>query len=399
MRYRRKKISILIPIRHPVGGIRTYLKYTYGKLDFSKYELTLVFPKDYKEEEDTLAISRDLSHHLPNVVIANGRNVLSSLFKTLFSLLGSKRFDIVHSQGATCGILVSLANLLSRIPHIVTLHETFDEASLGRRLRGPKRELITFLLARADVINVVSEDARNNLQEVFPRLKSKRGKIRVIPHGIDVDYFQEFIPNMRRVKDVPGISQKDFIIGYLGRYMPEKGFCVLIDAVKILTQECSTKSIKVLCLGWGAFIREYQQYIREKGLDDYFVFIDFQNDVRWILRGIHLLVVPSLREAAGLVAMEALVSGTPIVASNCIGLREVLRGTPAKMSIPGDPADLAEKIKEVIDNYPHTKREFFDFMSKAARRFDCKNSATQLFEIVSELGSAINTYTCESKLA
>ncbi len=100
-------------------------------------------------------------------------------------------------------------------------------------------------------------------------------------------------------------------------------------------------------MGWGAFIREYQAYIREKGLTEYFVFIEFQSDVRWILRQINLLAIPSFREAFGLVAVEGLVSGTPIIASNCIGLREVLKDTPARTFETGNSNALASDIRKL----------------------------------------------------
>jgi len=387
---RSRRIKILIPIRHPIGGIRTYLKYTYGSLSSHRFDLTLLFHQDYKTEKDTLSLLKDLEGYRLNVVIGNGKHALASLFNKVFLLLKSNKFDLIHSQGTTCGIIVSLVNTFFGVPHIITLHETFDEPVLGTCFLKFKRELISVLLGKADLINVVSKDARENLLNVFPRLKNKLAKIVVIPNGVDVDYFRGNISNAQNIHDIPGITEKDFVIGYLGRYMPEKGFPVLMDAMKVLVEEFTMRSVKVLCLGWGAFIREYQAYIRGNGLENFFVFLEFQNDVRWILRGIDLVVIPSLREASPLVPMEALVSGAPVVASNCVGLREVLKNTPSRMAIPGDPRDLARKISEVIDSYPHVKREFTEYIPIAVRRFDSKRSATKLEKLIVKLVSEMN---------
>lgn len=390
MERRLEKIKILIPIRHPIGGIRTYLKYTYGKLDSNDFDLTLIFPQDYDNDKETMTIVKDLDKYKPTIIVARGRHPLFSIFRQVFSLLRSKNFDLIHSQGTTCGIIACLANIVSKVPHIITLHETFDEGVLGYHLLNLKRRCIGSLLARADIINVVSGDARENLLQMFPELRGKTKRIVVIPNGIDTHYFRETPPDLKRICEIDNISEQNFVIGYLGRYMPEKGFPVLIDAVRILVEEYKIKTIRVLSLGWGAFIREYQAYIREKGLADYFVFIEFQPDVRWILRQIHLLAVPSLREAFGLLAIEGLVSGTPIVASDCIGLREILKGTPARMPRAGDSRESAQRISEVIESYSTIKNEFIKFVPEALHRFDSNISATKLDGLIRELVTGVN---------
>ena len=385
-------MKVLIPIRHPIGGIRTYLRYTYGRFNPEKYDLVIVYPQDYENEEDANRISTDLRRLRLSVVLTKSKDPLLSLFLTILRLLINEHFDIIHSQGSTCGIIVSVINVIFRKPHIITFHETFDELSTFGKLSLFKSRVIGFLFSRADALNTVSNDAKFNLLKVFPNIVKQSHNITVIPNGVDTIYFRDDIENEKSIYNIEGIDNGAFVIGFLGRYMPEKGFLILVDSIQILFQQYGTrKTVKVLSLGWGAFIREYQAYIREKGLTDCFVFIEFQPDIRWILRQIHVLAVPSMREAFGLVAIEGLVCGTPIVASDCIGLREVLEGTPARMIKAGDSHDLAEKISEIKENYLIVKREFVEFVPKAIKMFDSKESAAKLDRLIRQIVRKKNT--------
>lgn len=363
-------VRILAVIRYPIGGIRTYLKYMYGNLDKRKYSFViLTVPND-----ETKIIKEDLRDFIIEIIEVKGRSFLLSFGYQIFVTLLKKKIDIIHSQGASSGILASVINVLFRVPHIVTLHETFEENMVKGKISILKRKMISYLFSKATFLNTVSDDAKINLVSMFPELKKSMGKIVVIKNGVDTSYFSEPHSNHKCIYDIDGIRKDAFVIGYLGRYMPEKGFLVLVDAINILSKE--NKEIKVLALGWGAFIREYQAYIREKGLTEYFVFIEFQSDVRWILRQINLLAIPSLREAFGLVAVEGLVSGTPIIASNCIGLREVLKDTPARTFETGNSNDLASAILKIMKISPKT--DSLNFISTAKERFDIKSSVKKL---------------------
>ena len=367
-----KKIRVLTVIRHSTGGLRTYLKYTYNCLDRKKYHFTVLLVRAEEIEQ----VKADLHDLCPEFV-----EVESFEFPFVRGLLESfwgREVDIIHSQGYSCGVLVSLLNLMFGIPHIITLHGTFDEAVFRGRYASLKRRIIAFLLSRADAVNVVSEDAKVNLLEYFPRFTRCLSKIVVIENGIDVDWFRENVRPQKRLTDIEGIEEDSIVIGYLGRYMPEKGFPVLIDAIERLerSEEAIKKNLKVLALGWGAYIREYQALISGKALNKFFVFIEFQPDVRWVLRQIDVLVIPSLREAFPLIAAEGLVCGAPIIASDCIGLREALRGTPARLVKAGEPRELADAI---IDMMRHPKKqEAKDFISVAINRFDVKITAGKL---------------------
>jgi glycosyltransferase involved in cell wall biosynthesis len=255
-------------------------------------------------------------------------------------------------------------------------------------LANAKKRIVSFLLSQTTCLNVVSNDAKDNLLDYFPALRKHSDKILVIQNGIDTMYFAEKVNDKKSIYDIVGIDKDTFVIGYFGRFMPEKGFPILIDAIDLVCKAKRTdKRIKVLALGWGAYIREYKLSIHEKKLDEYFIFIEFQKDVRWVLKQISLLVIPSLREACPLLPMESLVSGTPIVASNCVGLREVLQDTPATMVESENSHELANAILDKINNYD--KKSALDFIEKAKKRFDAKIAAEKLERLFQQVCRSI----------
>ncbi len=99
----------------------------------------------------------------------------------------------------------------------------------------------------------------------------------------------------------------------------------------------------------------------------------FQRDVAEVYRDLDAVVMPSNWEACPLQPMEALVSGVPLIVSDCIGLREVVRDTPAIVVPGGEPEGLARAMDELLSG--HGSEAFADFRHEAARRFDVGRTA------------------------
>ncbi|HQI00979.1 MAG TPA: glycosyltransferase family 4 protein [Deltaproteobacteria bacterium] len=377
------KINMLVPIRYPVGGIRTYLKYTYGKLDRDRYRFILIGPQG-----DWLQFIRnDLSNHSVEIICTDSKYDNPSLLWSIMSALRKGGLDLIHSQGYTAGVLSNLANAAFGLPHVITLHRTFGSdhttSSFWDNYALIKKSMLTLILKKADVIQSVSRDAQANLLEYFPNLANTPDKLKIIRNGIDIHEFDEDAgPGNAAFTKEPGM----FSIGYFGRYMPEKGFDCLIDMVDILVNRYGIRNFRVPCVGGpGEFFLVYKRDIRTRGLDDYFQFLDFFPNIAPVMKLMDILVIPSLGEACGLISMEGLVCGVPTVAFSCIGLREVLEGTPARMVPVGDSWGLAEQVSGIMNDYPAAKQTFADFVPEARQMFDSAHTAGQLESLIETL--------------
>ena len=123
--------------------------------------------------------------------------------------------------------------------------------------------------------------------------------------------------------------------------------------------------------------------LSEKDWKTYFHFLPFQENPARAMKGVDVIVMPSLSEAYGLLAAEAMVAGVPIIGTDCIGLREVLRDTPARVVPAADSKALAEAIIAEIENSSIEKMKHF--RDEASKRFDVTKSTGELQNLIIKL--------------
>ena len=358
----------------PVGGIRTFFRYVYGQQDFNDLELDLVAPD--------AGLGDYLDTYLPpnRITLHPCQQSGMSLAKTTRSLLRAKRYQVVHSHGFSAGAVTELATIGRAIPHMMTAHDVFLPGGLAGT-RGRLRHWgLQQLYKRLDLIHAVTEDGARNIREFMPRIPGRR--IKPILHGIDADLFVGASPiNAREMLELP---EHALIIGFFGRFMAQKGFRTLVDAVKlIVSSRLTSRPVRVLTFGWGGFIREDYQYLGEQGLAEHFLQLEATAEPERWMKGMDVIAMPSRWEACGLLGMEALCAGVPIVGTNCIGLREVLEGSPAPMVNPEDAPALAHALVSVAT--PEQRARFAAYQPTAVERFSIARPARALRELYDSL--------------
>jgi glycosyltransferase involved in cell wall biosynthesis len=363
-----------------VGGIRTHLQYNCPALAASGYRFTFVGPAGEALET--------LRHGLAGLdgaefvgVPPRGRGY--RLWPTARRLLRGGRFDLVHSHGTTAAFHGTLALLGLAVPHVVTLHEPFRLAQFSGLVGGVKRWVLGRLLRRADAVISVSDDARQNLLDYLPPLRRCPSRLWTIPNGIDTrHYARNEGPRPGDLRRQLGLGPGVALVGFLGRFMPEKGFPLLLEAVRPLAG-CGEPPFHVVAFGSGDYRREYQTAIERDGLAGLVTLRDFVPDVRPLLGQLDLVVVPSLWEASSLISMEAMAAGVPVLGSDCPGLREVLRDTPSRTVAAGDAGALRVGLRAALAA-PWTAQARA-FAPLARERFDNARSARRLLAVYDQL--------------
>ncbi|MEX0729852.1 MAG: glycosyltransferase family 4 protein [Aquisalimonadaceae bacterium] len=369
-------MKVLMTALWPVGGIRTFFRYIYGRSIFNDLDLHLIAPDQ--------GLSDYLNAYLPpdRITLHPCEQSGISLSMTARSLLRAGQYDIVHSHGFSAGVATELAVIGHPVPHMLTAHDVFlHDSFIG--MIGRLRHLgLQTLYKRIDLIHAVTEDGARNICEFMPNISS--AQVRAILHGIDTDLFCSVDPiNIRKNLQLP---EDTLLIGYFGRFMPQKGFRTLVDAVMhIVTNQLTPRPVRVLTFGWGGYIREEYQYLTDQGLSGYFLQLENTAEPgRW-MKGMDIIAMPSLWEACGLLGMEALCAGTPIVGTSCIGLREVLQGSPAPMITPGNAEALAYAL--VNCSSPQYRAEFEAYQSTAIERFSIDRPARALRDLYEDLAT------------
>jgi len=364
----------------PVGGIRSYMRYTYGYLPAGSYDITVLAA--HGAEDDALNI--DVEQIGAKLVFAGEPGKENGpLCQHVFKLLLKESFDLIQSHGFLSACHVAIADIFFKIPHVFTIHGMFEDKFFKSRIESKlKTPLINFLINRVNVIYSVGEEILDHIES---RLKiSEKIERIVIQNGIDIGKFSGSCSDVESsFRWECGIGREEFVVGFLGRFMPQKGFNFLIEAVEILKQNDPEIDFKVLAVGSGDYQREYQQQVLMKGLGEKFVFIPFQRDVSRVYQSLNLLVMPSSWEAFSLLAAEALCMGVPLAASNCIGLREVTCGTPSLVFKSHDPAALADVIRYAARH--DCTPEFKEFRAEARQRYDVRKTSQRLHALFQDI--------------
>ncbi len=274
---------------------------------------------------------------------------LKHLTAPFFSDIG---LDIVHSH--TGGLPAPLGGAIyakrKGIPFVLTHHaEWIGGSGTFRRKFGVflyNNLICDWLLSRSD-INIAPS---KSFVERSENLRNYRNTITIIPNGLNLQEFQ--IPRSRgECRVILDLPPERKILLYMGALYPHKGVRVLIEAmVHIAKQHPDTL---LLVGGEGAIEDELKWLTGDLSLQNNVKFLGF---VTGKFRALYynaadIFVLPSLRESFGIVNLEAMASGLPVVSSNVGGVPDVVRDdVNGLLAAPGDPEDLAGKILCLCDS-------------------------------------------------
>lgn len=192
------------------------------------------------------------------------------------------------------------------------------------------------LLLTADTFVAVSEASKRDLQ------RSGKKNIVVLTHGIET---------IQRTRH----RQRNRTIGYIGRLERHKGILCLLDAMRILVDK--NMGYKLILRGEGPLEKEILRRREDLRIEKQVALDPPRIREDEILDNIDLLVLPSfVLEGFGLVLVEAMREGIPVVGSNIGGINEVITdGFNGRLVEPGNPRQLADTIQEILDD--EVKRE------------------------------------------
>ncbi|WP_341936706.1 glycosyltransferase family 4 protein [Marinimicrobium sp. C2-29] len=343
-------MKVFLVVRWPVGGIRTFISYIYSAWSDPELDLHILTPD------------------MPQVATLVGQleNINCTWYKTTTSspsfkefaekaskITGLVNFDLIHAHGFTSALSIGWKLPFLKCRSIFTSHDILNHKQFSGFKGRVKRILLSITLNRYDIVQSVSFDAQSNLIEHLPSLNKK--KCTVILNGIETNRF--YCAEPVNLKEKLGLSQETVLIGFFGRFMSQKGFKYLVGAIEKL-EAISPGLYHVACFGSGAFIREEKIDIEKKSLSHLFHFYDSVPNTAPYITGCDIVVMPSLWEACPLLPMEVLVAGVPLVASNCIGLREVCAETPAVMVEPASSESLQQGILKIVSGPKNTFKEY-----------------------------------------
>ena len=244
--------------------------------------------------------------------------------------------DVVHAQGLASPMLCLWALRTSRAPvNVGTFHTYFEGGHWGYK------HFFTYVrsaMARTDRLIAVSEACITALQPYFGTRHFD-----IIPNGVDVDLYHPLGPDRARPDDPPRIL-------FMGRFDPRNGLDTMLEATRILTDQGREFTLQVV--GDGPMRPVYHRQARSLGVWDRIQWLGLLDKERPALyREATVFASPCVLASFGVVLLEAMASGTPVVCADNIGFRQVIRdGVPGRFVAPHDAAELAAGIGAVLDD-------------------------------------------------
>ena len=360
------------------------MSYSYKYLPRERFKITILAPKTIEQK----ALEQDAEELGARLILTDYKKGRIPFYLRILQLLAKERFDVIQSHGFISAAHVYLANWFFRVPHVLTIHGIIEERLLGKGIGSfLKRKVLGKVINNVKVLYGVSQDI---LDHVESSVKVRKHVKRVVIHnGINVGDFigppglesSSFRQNL-------GVENSTFLLGFVGRFMPQKGFNYLIDAFGILENRDKNHNMKVLAVGSGDYLEYYKRQINERRLGHRFIFLPFRRDIAQVYKALDVVVMPSVWEAYGLQAAEALCSGVPIIVSDCIGLREAVNDTPAIIIPSKNSSALAEAIHSLM--LAPRKGIFEKFRAEAIKRYDVRQTSDRLAHLFEASVSNLN---------
>ncbi len=342
------------------GGMSVYIRELSRELGKAGHSIDIYTCADDGQQANELFLSENV--RLTHLRIGRAGDVtknslpglLPEVSRTLEEHITNSRtcYDLVHSHYWLSGMAASLARDKWFTPHIIMFHTT----GIAKRLacsgeKEPNHRLISErrLAHSSDRILTATEREKDLLMRCYG---VPREKIGTVPCGVNTDRFRPVARDQAR-KEL-GLQDAGFVVLYVGRFAPVKGLDRLIGAAAHLR---SRRGLTFVVIG-GDGLRspasaELRRLARKASVADT---VRFQGRVEHELLPLYynaadVLVVPSYYESFGLVALESLSCGTPVIATRVGAMDTLIRDGKTGLLIDNPaPLSLAAAIERFIED-------------------------------------------------
>ena len=330
------KIGLICPYVYPEsGGVAQHVRFLYENLRLRGHDVRIITASHGPQrasEGDILRIGVGISMPTNGSV---GTLTFSPRYRRqVRDLLARERFDLLHFHEPFVPFLSLFLLRESHSVNVATFHAYagFSPSyELGSRVMGGHAARLHGRIA-------VSAAARHFIDRFFP------GEYKVIPNGVDVPRFAQAVQLARWKDGVPNVL-------FVGRLEPRKGLLDLLKAHRILRRTGSGN--RLLIVGSGPQEREARRYVATRGLQA----VEFLGRVSeaekaQLFRTADVFASPATGgESFGIVLLEAMAAGAPIVASDIHGYKGVSRRDREGLLVPPhSPKELARAIARLLDD-------------------------------------------------
>jgi glycogen synthase len=268
-------------------------------------------------------------------------------FVSMLASLGAWRPDIVHAHDWGAAWAADVTASLFDVPIVTTFHGTERGRHGGHLPPGEPTDINSIEWWLAFRSRRVIATTRLMVREIVDGFEMDPDHVRKIPSGIDPTWWATYGPNER-----VGQGRGGVVLAW-GTVRYEKGFQILARAIGALRQRIAP--LECTIAGRGSYLPELQSQIDIAGVGDLVELPGYltHEQLRSAIHHAGCVVIPSLYEPFGVVALEALAAGAPLIVADTGGLAELVGGTGSALLFePGNADELAGCIERALTDQP-----------------------------------------------
>ena len=274
-------------------------------------------------------------------------------YKQIKKTIDENNYDLIHMHspiGGVCGRIAAKKARKKGTRVIYTAHgfHFFKGAPITNWLIFYPVE--KYLSKYTDCLITINQEDYELAKRKFKKCK----QIELI-HGVGVDNkkFNFEMPEQEKhkLKEGLGLADDDFVLIQVGELNKNKNQIMAIDAMKELVKE--NNKIHLLLVGKGELEEYYKNKIREYKLENNIHILGYRTDIPSLMKISNVLLSLSYREGLPVNVIEGIMTGLPIIATDCRGNRELVE----RKCIVKDEKELIDNINSIFNNYRYQKQE------------------------------------------
>lgn len=254
-------------------------------------------------------------------------------------LVKSKEIQIIHSNDPLTSVIMHYAVIGLKVKTFWTCHGQWYD------FKGLKKILIK--KSNSHIFCVSTK-----VKESLDRMGFENTSVSYL--GIPMERYENAqSANLRNELDIPA---KNTLMACIGRFQPIKGQLKLVEALNcVIREEANVTCLLVGGCVFGAkedenYYNKVKKYVRDNSLDKNIIFLGERQDIPSILKEIDCLIIPSDNESFGMVAIEALAAGTPVLSTPNDGVSEILNYDKRFIAASNDAKGLYLLINSYINH-------------------------------------------------
>lgn len=308
-----------------------------------------------------------------------GSNLRSALLsvrpvKQLQRVITAAQVDLVHTNSLKTHVLGGLASRLAHRPLIWDVRDILDP--------GPARRLL-LKVARMTSPHIIA------MSGAVARFLAPAGCPTTVVHGgRSPEHFQRLAPSAE-LRAALGLTPQNQVLIVIARLTPWKGHMVLLDAFKAVHREFP--EARLLVVGAPTFWEEsYREVLvergRQLGCDEAIRWLGFRSDIPELLALSDIFVLPSFNEPFGIVVVEAMIAGKPVVACDSGGPPEIVApGVTGLLARTGKVGPLADALAELLADPQRARAMGEAGYQRAREQFDIRVSVRRIEELYEDI--------------